>query len=177
MTTLEEIFVKSAQRNTSKIGVPVGIDVQIELPTGLKTDVMEALTDEECVIMMPSVQVVRLAVDSECEVYVWTQTGEEKLACKMHPTHSNSIITTCKPGLNKYSITKGFKNMLYSIIPNATQKPSVYIGEPYQMAESDVTHTSFLSPIMTSGSLSLNTLVSSSSVRLQKTTLSLNLTL
>lgn len=95
----------------------------------------------------------------------------------MHPTLNNSIITSCKPGLNKYSIRKGFKNMVYSIVPNSAQKPYVFIGQPYKMAESDLASTSFLSPIVTSGSLNLNKLASSSSVRLQKTTLSLNMTL
>jgi hypothetical protein len=84
----------------------------------------------------------------------------------MHPTLNNSIITSCKPGLNRYSIRKGFKNMLYSIIPNNTEKPYVYIGEPYFMAQSEVTSTSFLSPIVTSGSMSLNKLASTTSVRL-----------
>jgi hypothetical protein len=105
------------------------------------------------------------------------QNGNTSLPCTMHPSLKDAIITTCRGGLNKYSIRKGYKNMLYSIIPNATQKPYVYIGQQYQLAQSNVISTSFLSPIVTSGTLSLNGLKSSSSVRLQNTILNVNLTL
>ena len=64
MTTLEMIYIKSAQRNTSKIGVPVEIQTQIELPSTLKQSVLSTLASEECVIQMPSVQVVRLPQDT-----------------------------------------------------------------------------------------------------------------
>jgi hypothetical protein len=67
--------------------------------------------------------------------------------------------------------------MMYAIIPNVTQKPYVFIGQQYKMAESNVVNTQALSPIITSGSLVLNKLASSSSVRLRKTTLSSNMTL
>ena len=66
MTTLELIYIKSTQRNTSKIGVPVQIQVQIEIPSTFKSSVLSTLENEECVIQMPTVQVVRLAQDSEC---------------------------------------------------------------------------------------------------------------
>lgn len=95
----------------------------------------------------------------------------------MHPNITNAIVTSCKSGSNKYLIKKGFKNMLYSIIPNISHKPYVLIGTQYQLAESNNSTTPFLTPIMTSGSLNLNSLASSSSVRLQKTTLNLNMTL
>lgn len=77
---------------------------------------------------MPSIQVTRLALDTPCEVYLLGQNSDFKLSCQMHSTLNNAIITSCKPGLNKYSIRKGFKNMLYSIIPSSSQKPYVYIG-------------------------------------------------
>ena len=66
MTTLEVIYIKSAQRNTSKIGVPVEIQAQIEVPLTLRQSVLNVLASEECVIQMPAVQVVRLAEDTEC---------------------------------------------------------------------------------------------------------------
>jgi hypothetical protein len=67
--------------------------------------------------------------------------------------------------------------MLYSILPNATHKPYVLIGSQYQLAESTLLSTPFLTPIMTSGSLNLNSLTTSSLKRLQKTKLNLNITL
>ncbi len=121
--------MRSVQRSTSKIGVTVEIQTQIELPSSLKQSVLDTLASAECVIEMPSVQVVRLAKDDQCEVYLQGQSsGDVKLPCNMHPTLSNAVITTCKSGPNRYNIKKGFKNMLYSIIPNNTQKPYVYIG-------------------------------------------------
>ena len=134
---------------------------------------------ESCVIHMPAVQVVREPASSQCEVMLIGDSNNvnTSLPCQMHPTMMNAIVTSCKPGTNKYLIKKGYKNMLYSIIPNATHKPYVLIGSKYQLAESSNTTTPLMTPIMTSGSLNLNSLTSSSSIRLQKTILDLNMTL
>lgn len=126
---------------------------------------------------MPAAQVTRLPLESSCEIFLNNLEGSVALPCAMHPSKNNAIVTSCKNGLNNYTIKKGYKNMLYSIIPNITQKPSVHIGLEYQFAESLQTNTDFMTPIITSGSLSLNSLKSSSSIRLQKTTLNINMTL
>ena len=39
------------------------------------------------------------------------------MPCQLHPKLSNAVITTCKSGNNQYIIKKGYKNMLYSVIP------------------------------------------------------------
>jgi len=98
---------------------------------------------------MPSVQVTRLPVSSSCEVLLLGQNINASLPCQMHPSLTNAIITSCRSGSNNYLIKNGFKNMLYSLVPDATSKPYVFIGSPYQMAASDNSTTPFLTPIMT----------------------------
>lgn len=144
----------------------------------MKQNILNSWEKESCIIHMPTVQVIRESSTNQCDVLLLGDNSlNTSLPCQMHPTLTNAIITSCKPGINKYLIKKGYKNMLYSIIPNATHKPYALIGSKYQLAESTNTTTPFLTPIMTSGSLNLNSLTSSSSVRLQKTSLNLNMTL
>ena len=56
--------------------------------------------------------------------------------------------------------------MLYSIVPKDSDKPFVYIGDSYQMAQSNLTQTGFLTPVITAGNISLSKIKSSSNVRL-----------
>jgi hypothetical protein len=49
---------------------------------------------------------------------------------------SNAIITQCIAGVNNYTVATGYRNMLYSVIPAEDDKPEVFIGLPFRMAQS-----------------------------------------
>lgn len=158
MKVFDAITVFSALRNVTKVGIATSVTLNITTPT----------YSDQMIITFPSTQ---LYATSACSIL---NSNNNSLPCSV--ISNNSILTTSVPGNSNLVIT-GLINQVAFDLATANDLVTVTIGNPYTRASTTPNSTTFLSPQLTMGTITLNSFSSSNLVCLRPTTLTLNISL
>lgn len=150
MKQFDYIIVSSVVRNVTKVGLPVTITSNITAPA----------YEGQMVINFPPSQLYTL---SACSV---TVQGQNK-TCQV--LNASSILTTNVAGNAVYTIT-GLNNQKAYSSDSVEDPVQVNIGYPYVRASTINTSTTSVSPSLTLGAITLQSVVSTSSIALFPTT-------
>ena len=157
MNKFDPITVTSANRSATKVGIPVNLTLDITSPSYTGS----------MVINFPTSQVF---TQSSCSIKINGQTS----TCSV--VNSTAIMTTNVPNNGVYVIS-GLLNQLSFSSASQYDLIEVRIGQPYTKAATVPSTSTFLSPSLTLGAITLNSLTSSSLVLLSKTNLIYNFTI
>ena len=157
MTQFDPITVYSANRNATKVGIVITLTVNITTPS--YTDQM--------VISFPTSQVI---TTGNCSVKV---NGVDR-GCSV--LNSTAVMTASVAG-NAVYVIGGLTNQLYFISSAKYDLITVNLGNPYSRASTISTTSTYVTPILTLGTITLNSATSSSLTLLSATTLTYNFTI
>ena len=157
MTSFDPITVHSATRNATKVGIAVILTLNMTTPSYSDTMVInfppsQAYTSATCSVSTPN-------GNQPCSVL-----------------NSTAIKTTNRPGTSEYTIS-GLSNELSFSSTHQFDKVKVTMGLPYTRASTTNSSSTFITPKLTLGAITMNSIASSSDILLSATKLDYNFTI
>lgn len=157
MTQFDLITVTAVNRSATKMGIPVNLTISITTPNYAGS----------MVINFPPSQ---LFTQNNCSISV---NGQSK-SCSV--VNISAIVTENIPGTAVYQV-QGLKNQLSFSSASQYDLVEVKIGLPYTKAATKPSTSTFVSPMLTLGAITLNSVSSSSLISLSLTNLVYNFTI
>jgi len=157
MNQFDLITVSSVMRSITKVAQLTSLTMKITTPQ----------YTENMTINFPTSQQF---TNNTCSVVA----NGQNLGCQI--LNSTAILTTNLPGTYTYTIT-GLYNQRYFILSASTDLVQVSLGNPYTRAQTTSASTSYITPTLTLGSITMLSQSTSSSVSLSQTSLFYNFTI